>query len=428
MSPRRLKPAYFLLEGANSFATTFFSYYFYFYMGKEFGFGNQANLLLAALSGGLYAVLAWCGGRFAQRFGYFTSLKAGFLAMAGSLAWGMAANAPWGLILVMAGMVFGMCFTWPALEALVSEDETRAGLQRMLGIYNIVWAGTGALAYFSGGAMLETLGPRSLFYVPMTIQLGQLGLTFWLERQASRRAAGEPSREAGDDSVLPGSRVGEAPETLATARSGLAAVLLEPAVAGAELHPHASSKTASFLRMAWLANPFAYVAINTLVALIPGIARRLELSTMVAGFCCSAWCFARFAAFFGLWFWTGWHYRFRWLLLAFVALAGSFATLLLAPSLAVLIIAQVFFGGALGLIYYSSLFYSMDLSDTKGEHGGIHEAAIGVGNCVGPAVGALSLYLLPQYANSSALGVSGLLGLGLCGLVAIRVMARGNER
>jgi hypothetical protein len=61
----------------------------------------------------------------------------------------------------------------------------------------------------------------------------------------------------------------------------------------------------------------------------------------------------------------------------------------------------------------------MDLGDTKGEHGGIHEAAIGLGNFAGPAVGAASLYFIPQYANTGALAVSGLLLLGLAGLLGI---------
>ena len=59
----------------------------------------------------------------------------------------------------------------------------------------------------------------------------------------------------------------------------------------------------------------------------------------------------------------------------------------------------------------------MDASDTKSEHGGIHEAAIGVGNCIGPAVGAAALQLLPQYANSGAIAVSVLLLCGFGGLV-----------
>ena len=116
---------------------------------------------------------------------------------------------------------------------------------------------------------------------------------------------------------------------------------------------------------------------------------------MFAGFACSLWGFVRFGTFLTLWLWTGWHYRFRWLVTAFALLIVSFAAILTVPSLAVLIVAQIFFGGAIGLIYYSSLFYSMDAGDTKGEHGGIHEAAIGVGNCIGPAVGAVSLQFLP---------------------------------
>jgi predicted MFS family arabinose efflux permease len=390
MFSRRLKSGYFILEGLNSFATVYYFYYFYFFMQTEFGYGNQANLLLAALNGAVYAVMAWQGGNFAQRFGYFTALKLGFVIMMGALAVGSQLHTASGHILVMAVTVVGMCFTWPTLEALVSEGETRSGVQRMVGIYNMMWAGTAAVAYFSGGAMLEKLGPKSLFYVPLAIQIIQLGLTLWLESQARQQIAGLGPR-------LPAS----------------------PLVSEADPHPQPAATAKVFLRLAWLANPFAYIAINTLIAVIPGVAQRLELSTMLAGFCCSLWCFARLGAFFVLWRWNGWHYRFRWLLVAYLALVGTFAAILMAPNLVVLILAQIIFGCVVGLIYYSSLFYSMDLGDTKGEHGGIHEAAIGLGNFAGPAVGAASLYFLPQYANSGTVAVSSLLLLGLGGLLAI---------
>src|SRR6185503_20347508 len=93
--------------------------------------------------------------------------------------------------------------------------------------------------------------------------------------------------------------------------------------------------------------------------------------------------------------WPGWHYRFRWLAAAYVTMTSSFVTLLLAPNLWLVIAAQIAFGLALGLIYYSSLYYSMDVGETKGEHGGFHEAMIGLGSCAGPAVGAASLYFAP---------------------------------
>jgi hypothetical protein len=184
-------------------------------------------------------------------------------------------------------------------------------------------------------------------------------------------------------------------------------------------HQPASQNAKVFLRMALLANPFAYIAIQTLIAVIPGIAAKFHMSPMLTGFVCSLWYFVRFGAFVALWHWEGWHYRFRWLAAAFAILALSFATILMSPNFVVLITAQIFFGAAIGLIYYSSLFYSMDAGDTRGEHGGVHEAVIGLGNCVGPAVGALSLQFLPQYANSGAIAVSVLLVCGFGGLLGI---------
>jgi len=186
------------------------------------------------------------------------------------------------------------------------------------------------------------------------------------------------------------------------------------------LNPRPIARAKAFLRMAWLLNPFSYIAINTLVAVMPGVANRLGLSMALAGFCCSVWCFARLGAFFALWCWPGWHYRFGWLLASYLAMVTAFAIILLVPNLAVLVVAQLVFGAGLGLIYYSSLFYSMDVGETKGEHGGIHEATIGLGNFAGPAVGAATLHFLPQYPHSSAVAVGILLLCGLGGLLGIR--------
>lgn len=392
MSPRQLKTGYFVIEGLNSFGTTYYFYYFYFFMRQQFGFGDKANLALAALNGFVYMFAAWWGGRFAQRTGYFTALKLGFALMLGALLLGAQAKSASGQIVVMLVAVIGMCFTWPTLEALVSEGETPLGLQRMVGIYNVVWAATGAVAYFIGGALLDQLGLQSMFFVPATVFGIQLALAFWLERGAK-----------------------SAPST---------PTAISPEPYAPRANPRPIARTKMFLRLAWVANPFAYIAINTLVAVMPGVAQRLELSTTQAGFFCSVWCFARLGAFWGLWFWPGWHYRFRWLVASYLALLATFALILTVPSLAVLVLAQLVLGAAIGLIYYSSLFYSMDVGETKGEHGGIHEAAIGLGNFAGPAVGAASLHFLPHYANSGALAVSALLLCGLGGLLAIRVKTK----
>jgi hypothetical protein len=270
----------------------------------------------------------------------------------------------------------------------------------MIGIYNAVWAGTSAVAYFTGGALLDWLGLPSLFYVPMVLLIAELALTIWLADRA-RRSHGSGDRGSSQ---------------LNLAGTG---TLVAAAPSPAEIHPQSPLRARTFLRMAWLANPFAYVGVNTLIAVMPGIAHRLQLSTMQAGFWGSLWCFARLGTFVGLWLWPGWHYRLRWLLAAYLALVCSFITILLAPDLPVLVAAQMTFGAAIGLVYYSSLFYSMDMSETKGEHGGIHEAAIGLGNCAGPAVGAAALQFFPQHGHSGAVAVTLLLLCGLVGLAAI---------
>src|ERR1041384_1173670 len=177
MFSRRLKTGYFVLEGLNSFAVVYYFYYFYFFMHKAHAFDNQANLILAALNGGTYALCAWWGGRFAQRAGYFTALKLGFFIMLAALAAGPFVHSAASHIAVMVLTVIGMSFTWPTLEALVSEEEPPGGLQHMVGVYNVVWAATAAVANFFGGAMLDKLGFSSLFYVPIGILLIQLGLT-----------------------------------------------------------------------------------------------------------------------------------------------------------------------------------------------------------------------------------------------------------
>jgi MFS family permease len=391
MTPRqRIKFSVFTLEGLNSFATVFYFNYLYFWMRDEFGFGNKRNLALAASLGFVYTFAAWQTGKFAQRRGYFAALKTGYVIMALALAAGLAlsvlSTCAWAEIATAIAVTLGMCFIWPTLEAFVSEGETAEQLPRMVGIYNVVWALTAALAYFTGGSLIHIFGYRIIFALPLAIVLGMLALAFWLQGHAAELAR-EAIETAGHEPPKP--------------------------------HQPASPRAKVFLRMAWLANPFAYIAIQTLIAVIPGIAAKFHLSPMAAGFACTLWYFVRVAAFVALWRWPGWHYRFHWLAASFVALVVSFATIFMAPNLVMLVIAQIFLGGAIGLIYYSSLFYSMDAGDTKGEHGGIHEAAIGMGNCIGPAIGALSLQFLPQYENSAGVAVSILL---LCGFAALLVI------
>jgi predicted MFS family arabinose efflux permease len=140
----------------------------------------------------------------------------------------------------------------------------------------------------------------------------------------------------------------------------------------------------------------------------------------MAGIFCSIWFIARTFTFVALSLWTGWHYRFRFLMGAYIGMIASFLAVLLLKNLAAVVVVQVFFGCCLGLIYYSSLYYSMHVGETKGEHGGMHEAAIGVGIFGGPAIGAASIYVAPGREHASVIGVGLFLVGGLATLLLLR--------
>jgi predicted MFS family arabinose efflux permease len=382
----RLKTGYLVLAALNTLANCYFFNYLVFYLRDRFGFGNRGNLWVSALYGFIYIFSAWQCGKFAQRRGYLTSLKLGFSGLMALMLVGGFLGSAAGVICIVAAYSIALLFTWPALEALVSENETHSGVQHMVGIYNCTWSAAAAVAYFTGGPLYDRMGRGAIFWLPAGLFLVQLILLHWL---SFRRMTVMPATPDPEGQQPP-------PELAAGRRT---------------VNPH------GFLKMAWLANPFAYVAMNTLLAVMPGIAQKLDLSPTRVGLYCSIWFFARFAAFAFLWKWTGWHYRFRWLFSAFVALIICFMFLLLARELWVFVLAQIFFGLSAGLIYYSSLFYSMDLGEASAEHGGLHEAAIGAGICAGPAVGAVSLQFLPHHPNAGTFAVTGLLVFGLGGLL-----------
>jgi predicted MFS family arabinose efflux permease len=395
MSQRQLKAGYLLITWLNIYAVIYYFGYLFFHLRHDFGFGNRENLLFAALNGLVYVPASWWGGRFAQRRGYFTALKLGFIGMAISLGAGTMMTSLPGQILAMLGWTLAVCLTWAPLEALASHKESRSGLAHMVGIYNVVWSGGAAVALFTGGVLLEALGRSSLYWLPAGVHVVQLGLLLWLERHSRR-----------------GEALAATPDTLPKPTEEV------PDYAAHHVSP---DRARLFLRMAWVANPFAYVAMNTVIPLIPDLASKLGLSTALAGMVGSVWMFARLAAFVVLWRWTAWHYHHGWLFGAYGALVASFAALLLIPSLAVIVVSQVAFGFAVGLIYYSSLFYAMDVGgETQGEHGGIHEALIGLGIFAGPAVGATALQFLPSQPGVGIWAVGGLLMAGGGGLVWLR--------
>jgi Major Facilitator Superfamily. len=372
----------YLIELINCYAAIYYSNFLFFYLQRTFGFGEKENLLTAALGGFVYIIAAWQGGKWVERYGCIRMLYLGCCGVILSLALGLVFTTATAHVVVFCLWTVGVSFIWPALETLISE-RAGASLAKMVGIYNVTWAAGGAVGYFTAGILIEKLGMASVFWLPLGLTVVELAIlpcaARWLKKENDRQCPDE---------------------TLTLAVS--------PADAK------------RFLRMAWLANPCSYVAINTVIPLVPSIAEKLALSTGMAGIVCSLWMFARLAAFAAFWRWTGWHYRFQWLAGSFLLMIVCFFGFLMSQSIGLLLVAQVGFGLSIGLIYYSSLYYSINVTENQGSNAGLHEAMIGAGLFIGPAFGAATLYLVPAAIGIGAWSVGGLLCVGFSGLLFVK--------
>ncbi len=396
-SQRRLKIGCFILAGLNSLAGAYYFNYLFFYMREHFGFGNRENLLLTSLYGFIYMLTAWNTGGLGQRLGYFVLLRAGFsgtaLAMVlgglAPVAFGYSRGAMFAELAVMAFWTVSICVTWPTLQTLLSRRESPRQLAWTAGMYNIVWASAAAIAYLTGGALLDKFGGETLFWVPVAILAIQLALLARLRTISPAEDSPPPIPDAPPEPIPP-------------------------------LNPRPIAKAKTFLYLAWLGNPFAYIGIYGILPVIPKLSEQLGLTPTYAGFLYSVWFWVRLAAFAWFSFWPGWHYRFSWLLGAFLALIASFLAILLATQIWLLLAAQVAFGLAVGLMYHSSLFYSMDVGASRDRRGGIHESAIGMGIFLGPAVGVTALRCFTGSPNAGAWSISGLLLVGLALFLMIK--------
>lgn len=383
MESFRSKLPLFVFEALGSLACGFYGNYVFFLFRDRYGFGDLGNLGVAALMGLVIALASWGGGKFAQQKGCIRAMFRGLCGMILALTVGACFPQLPVQIAVLVVWAASQFMVWPALEALVTEGASGSGRAHLVGFYSVVWATCSAVSYFFGGGLFERLGSASIFWLPPAIHLLQVAVLWGVARTPP-----EPSHPAPLDA--PG--------------------------ASEERDPYARS----FQRMAWIANPFACVAAFTLLAMIPGLALKMGLSTTMAGLFCSIWFFSRLAAFVLMWRWPGWHYRFRWLLAGYALLIVGFAGVLTADGLLWLGAGQVAFGLAVGSLYYASLFYSMDVGETRAEQGGIHEALMGAGNFIGPGIAALSLLVAPLSPNAGVWSVSGLLMMGLAFLVSER--------
>ncbi len=319
----------------------------------------SSTLWVAAGGGLIYTVAAYFSGRLVDRWGAKRVLLAAtgsclLVFIIGALA---AANNNFDL---MAVAIFALNLlatpSWPAIESALSRTPGTLRLGTRMMLYNLSWSTSTFIAFFLTGACGELLGWSNLCLVLGGCVLVILVVTaFWTIPQSMIQK--EHTADHAEDAAVP----------------------LEP------------MKASTLLMMAWVANLFAYVSANAMVPLMPAVTKGLGINnTGVATAVGSIYMFARVIGFVLAWVWIGWRYRIRWKLTFVSIMLVSTYFIIVSQNLAELIVLQIVLGLALAMIYSGSLYYAMHLSRGSGHNAGIHEAVIGVGTVLGPALAAMS--------------------------------------
>ena len=353
----------------------------------------SSTLWIAAGGGLIYTPAAYFSGRLVDRWGARKVLMGATASCLAVFLIGALAVYE-GSVALMASVIFLLNLlatpSWPAIESALSRSPGTLRLGTRMMLYNLSWSSSSFIAFFLTGICGEIFGwARLCILLGACVLVILLVIARWTIPQSM--ILKEHTADHAEDAAVP----------------------LEPTRAG------------TLLMMAWIANLFAYVSGNAMVPLMPAVTKGLGINnTGIATALGSIYMFARVIGFVLAWLWIGWRYRIRWKLTFVTIMLVSTYFIIVSQTITELILLQTVLGLALALIYSGSLYYAMHLSRGSGHNAGIHEAAIGLGTVLGPALAAMSGEAGDLGPKAFTILVVQLCGLGILLGLAYRLKVR----
>jgi hypothetical protein len=326
----------------------------YFVTAGHYGFSAEKNLVLAAVMGAVYAVVARAAGPVLRRFRRLVprTVLAAALALWGGLSLvplmvpGLQA-ALWASALtgaVSSGIV------WPIVESYLSAGRHGEGLRRTIGAFNVTWT-------------LATALP--LLFLPL---FARVHVLWTLSISAVVNAFALPF-----------------------------VLSLAPSPGG---HDHAAAEEAAGPEYPWLLRsaswllPLSYLMSSTLSPILPhrlaavgGLSLDPASGVVPASVIGATWMVTRFLTLGCMSRMLFWHGKWSALALAGGALAGGLGLVLLAGTGTGIVLGLALFGVGAGLTYCLALYYSLAVGRGAVDAGGGFEALIGLGYFAGPLLG-----------------------------------------
>jgi len=368
-----------------SFATILVERAGYFYARYRLGFSDAENLWLALAFGLAYIAGAVTSHPIATRVGEKRLVVVLVLAQVAVYA-ALTASAGPAMFFVCNALIGVLCgMIWPVVESYVGAGLTPRQTMPVIGRFNLAWASSIPLALLAAGPLIDWY-PPALFAAGAVLWLACVPLIRPLPARPVHLPDGHPERPTRREHIRVRALLG----------------------------------TSRWLMLA------SYSTMWILAALMPRIFQtRLGFDAEVATGLSGLMDAFRLAAFLALQIWLGWHGRVAPLAGAMLCLPVGFLLVLFGGSLATVLVGEVLFGLAAGLVYYAALYYAMVAKNAAVEAGGGHEGLIGTGFAIGPAAGLLAIGLMP-ILDSEVLGMVAGIGplLVLCMLGALRPMLR----
>lgn len=400
----------YTIEFISAAAANFLQVGIFFYTTHRFQWTLRSNFLLATMQGVSYVVGAMNAKRLTRYWSRRGAMMRVYLAL--SIVALLGAALPYSAVIaVLLPIYSGLAATsWPILEGLVSEGLESAALSRRIAIYNVLWSAAGAIVLAVNGTIIERFS-GGVFAFPAILHGAGMVLT---RISARNNADPEPSASHSGTSHAPASHV--APELL--------------------------SLRTTALWLSRVALPATYVLIYSLMALMPSLPVFRTLDPARQTLIGSTWMVTRLLTFMALGVTSWWHTRPRILLAAAGLMLFAFLATVVRPSdllghgtqsndLLAMILAQVLLGIALGLIYAASLYFGMVLSDGSTEHGGYHEALIGLGSILGPGSGAIAQWIRPGDVRAGIVAVGSVVAASVIAVgvtaLTLRLKNRGAD-
>jgi len=380
-----------------SLATVLVERGIYFYAYEHLAFSNAMNLSVALSLGVAYIVGALASGPASTRVGEKRLLRWTLVGQCLCHAVPVVAPSVAAVFGVSIGIGLLNGLKWPLIESYVAAGRTRQAAARSIGLFNIAWSASVPLALWVTGPFLALrlpghwFGPGAvLFIVAGAVNLVSLALIGPLSQRPIHASGADPDRWS------------------------------------AFQHARLRSMLASS-RWSMLA---AFCLLFVVAPLMPAILiDRLGLETVWAAPFSSVIDGVRLATFVVLWRTTVWHHRPVWLAVAACGVPAGFVLIMAGGGLGFVLLGQVVFGAAMGLAYYSALYYAMLAQNASVDAGGVHEGLVGLGFFLGPLFALMGSRLA---ASLGGLTTGVLVGVGplvaLCLFAAVWPLCRVNPK